>query len=161
MATRGPVEQSVCPAAHLSGLKRCDRKSRLLATPARWVNGLDAMDERPIQDGTIPSTSPPPQTPIGLQLDLAPLAERVAQHVVEVVREQIELERRTPWMLMEEAIAYTRVPAGTFRKWVADGRVPAHGGKRKLFHRDELDAALGYGSSGPSVPPAVPLRGRA
>jgi excisionase family DNA binding protein len=47
-------------------------------------------------------------------------------------------------MAMEEAIAYTRVPAGTFRKWVAAGRIPAHGGRRKLFHRVELDAALGY-----------------
>jgi len=50
-------------------------------------------------------------------------------------------------MAMEEAIAYTRIPAGTFRKWVAAGRVPSHGGRRKLFHRDELDAALGYRSA--------------
>jgi excisionase family DNA binding protein len=47
-------------------------------------------------------------------------------------------------MAMEEAIAYTRIPAGTFRKWVAAGRIPAHGGRRKLFHRAELDTALGY-----------------
>ena len=47
---------------------------------------------------------------------------------------------------MEEAIAYTRIPAGTFRKLVAAGRIPAHGGRRKLFHRDELDdKALGHG----------------
>jgi excisionase family DNA binding protein len=49
-------------------------------------------------------------------------------------------------MAMEEAIAYTRIPAGTFRKLVAAGRLPAHGGRRKLFHRDELDIALGHGS---------------
>ncbi len=55
-------------------------------------------------------------------------------------------------MSMAEAIAYTRIPAGTFRKWVAAGRIPAHGGRRKLFHRDELDAALGY-SSRPTLPP--------
>ena len=62
-------------------------------------------------------------------------------------------------MLMEEAIAYTRVPAGTFRKWVAEGRIPAHGGKRKLFHRAELDAALGYVS--PDAPTVrVPLSER-
>jgi excisionase family DNA binding protein len=47
---------------------------------------------------------------------------------------------------------YTRVPAGTFRKWVAAGRIPAHGGRRKLFHRDELDAALGHAN------PAADLR---
>jgi hypothetical protein len=28
---------------------------------------------------------------------------------------------------------------------VAAGRLPAHGGRRKLFHRDELDAALRLG----------------
>jgi hypothetical protein len=33
-------------------------------------------------------------------------------------------------MAINEAIAYTRVPAGTFRKWVAAGRIPAHGGRR-------------------------------
>ena len=84
------------------------------------------------------------QPPLRLQLDLAPLAEQVAQHVVELVREHLDRTRASPWMLMEEAIAYTRVPAGHFRKWVAEGRIPAHGGKRKLFHRAELDAALGY-----------------
>jgi len=47
---------------------------------------------------------------------------------------------------MDEAIAYTRIPAGTFRKWVAIGRIPAHGGRRKLFHRDERDDALGHSS---------------
>jgi hypothetical protein len=36
------------------------------------------------------------------------------------------------------------IPAGTFRKWVAAGRIASHGGRRKLFHRAELDAALGY-----------------
>jgi excisionase family DNA binding protein len=101
------------------------------------------MDDRPVHDGANPPTPLPSQAPRGLQLDLAPLAERVAQQVVEVVREHIAVERRSPWMLMEEAIAYTRVPGGTFRKWVADGRIPAHDGKRKVFHRDELDAAVG------------------
>jgi excisionase family DNA binding protein len=94
-----------------------------------------------------------------LQLDLAPLAEQVAQHVYELVREHLETERRTPWMLMEEAIDYTRVPAGTFRKWVAEGRIPAHGGKRKLFHRAELDAALGYVSPDRTARP-VPISER-
>lgn len=34
---------------------------------------------------------------------------------------------------MDEAIEYTRIPAGTFRKLVAAGRLPAHGGRRKLY----------------------------
>jgi excisionase family DNA binding protein len=57
-------------------------------------------------------------------------------------------------MAMEEAIACTRIPAGTFRKWVAAGRIPALGGRRKLFHRDELDAALGYPCVDPQPPAA-------
>src|SRR3954452_346294 len=125
------------------------------------LTGQTPMDDRPFHNGTKSPTPISPQAPLGLQFDLAPLAERVAQHVVEVVREQIEIERRSPWMLMEEAIAYPRVPAGTFRKWVAEGRIPAHGGKRKLFHRDELDAALGYGSPETPSAPTVPLRRRA
>jgi excisionase family DNA binding protein len=51
-------------------------------------------------------------------------------------------------MLMDEAITYTRIPEGTFRKWVAEGRIPSHGGKRRLFHRGELDVALGYTGAG-------------
>ena len=102
-----------------------------------------------------------PQPPLSLQLDLGALAEQVAQHVADLVREHLESERQSPWMLMEEAIAYTRVPAGTFRKWVTEGRIPGHGGKRKLFHRAELDAALGYVSSGVSTRPGSLLERRA
>lgn len=51
-------------------------------------------------------------------------------------------------MDMGEAIEYARIPPGTFRKWVAAGRIPAHGGRRKLFHRAEVDAALGYTANG-------------
>lgn len=45
-------------------------------------------------------------------------------------------------MTFEEAVEYARVPAGTFRKLSADGTFTAHGGKRKTYHRQELDAAL-------------------
>ncbi len=45
-------------------------------------------------------------------------------------------------MTFEEAVEYTRVPAGTFRKLSADGTFTAHGGKRKIYRRQELDAAL-------------------
>lgn len=39
---------------------------------------------------------------------------------------------------MQEALAYTRIHPGTFRKWAPAERIPAHGSRRKLFHRDEL-----------------------
>jgi hypothetical protein len=50
----------------------------------------------------------------------------------------------SPWMTFEEAVQYTKIPAGTFRKLSADGTFTAHGGKRKLYHRHELDAALSH-----------------
>jgi excisionase family DNA binding protein len=50
-------------------------------------------------------------------------------------------------MTTDEAIEYTRILAGTFEKLSARGRIPFHAadsGRRKLYHRDELDAFLGY-----------------
>ena len=78
------------------------------------------------------------------EFDFDRLVDEVATRVAAEIAERIASPPASPWMSMEEAIAYSRVPAGTFRKWVAAGRIPAHGGRRKLFHRDELDAALGY-----------------
>ena len=54
----------------------------------------------------------------------------------------------SPWRTTAEAIEYTRLPEGTFRKLAAAGRFPSHGGRRKLFHVDELDRALGYTDAG-------------
>jgi excisionase family DNA binding protein len=82
-----------------------------------------------------------------LEFDLDRLVDEVATRVAAELADRIASQAPSPWMAMEEAIAYTRIPAGTFRKWVAAGRVPSHGGRRKLFHRDELDAALGYSST--------------
>jgi excisionase family DNA binding protein len=90
-----------------------------------------------------------------LDLDLDRLVDEVATRVAAQLADRIASQAPSPWMAMEEAIAYTRIPAGTFRKWVAAGRIPAHGGRRKLFHRDELDAALGYERTG-----IAPLAGR-
>ncbi len=78
------------------------------------------------------------------EFDFDRLLDELATRVAAEVAERIASEPASPWMTMEEAIAYSRVPEGTFRKWVAAGRIPAHGGRRKLFHRAELDAALGY-----------------
>jgi excisionase family DNA binding protein len=81
-----------------------------------------------------------------LEIDLDLLADEVATRVAARLADRIAPQTTSPWMAMEEAIAYTRIPAGTFRKLVAAGRLPAHGGRQKLFHRDELDVALGHGS---------------
>ena len=82
-----------------------------------------------------------------LEIDLDLLADEVATRVAARLADRIAPQASSPWMAMEEAIAYTRIPAGTFRKLVAAGRIPAHGGRRKLFHRDELDAALRDGTA--------------
>jgi excisionase family DNA binding protein len=78
--------------------------------------------------------------------DLNPLVDAIADAVALRVIRQLEEreEHATPWMNTEEAIEYTRLPAGTFREWAASGRLPSHGGRRKLFHRAEVDRALGY-----------------
>jgi hypothetical protein len=71
------------------------------------------------------------------------LARRLAARLAEQTADQLTaLHEGSPWMTFEEAVEYTRVPAGTFRKLSADGTFTAHGGKRKIYHRQELDAAL-------------------
>ena len=90
-----------------------------------------------------------------LEIDLDQLADEVATRVAARFAERIASEASSPWMAMDEAIAYTRIPAGTFRKLVAAGRIPSHGGRRKLFHRAEVDAALGHGGPHLGLQPSL------
>jgi hypothetical protein len=76
-----------------------------------------------------------------LDLLLDELAERLAPRLVRM-NETEQAPAGTPWLTTLEAIKYTRLPAGTFRKLSACGRIPAHGGRAKLFFRPELDQAL-------------------
>jgi excisionase family DNA binding protein len=68
------------------------------------------------------------------------LAERLAPRVADLIGGPISAS--SPWLTTAEAIDYTRLPEGTFRKLAASGRIPSHGGKTKLFYRPELDQAL-------------------
>ncbi|MGH2853003.1 MAG: hypothetical protein ACRDLF_02265 [Solirubrobacteraceae bacterium] len=76
------------------------------------------------------------------------LADGLAPRLADRMADQLglpALSEGSPWMTFEEAVEYTRVPTGTFRKLSADGTFTAHGGKRKVYHRQELDSALaGY-----------------
>ena len=83
------------------------------------------------------------------EFDFDRLVDELATRVAAAVSERTASQPASPWMTMEEAIAYSRVPEGTFRKWVAAGRIPSHGGRRKLFHRAEVDTALGYDPTPP------------
>jgi hypothetical protein len=76
-----------------------------------------------------------------LELLLDELAERLAPRLANVVASNAS-SNTTPWLTTVEAIEYTRLPPGTFRKLSACGKIPAHGGRSKLFYRPELDQAL-------------------
>ncbi len=72
------------------------------------------------------------------------LAQRVAEHVAPRVAELIS-ERSaesSPWLTTRQAIGYSGLPEGTFRKLAASGKIPSHGGRAKLFYRPEIDQAL-------------------
>jgi hypothetical protein len=125
------------PARHIRQAKKarrpCNQATRPRPTdrPLRSPPGsglIEHDDARPIE---IP----------GAFLDA--LACSLAARLVEQLAEQLATpDGGSPWMTFEEAVEYARVPAGTFRKLSADGTFTAHGGKRKIYHRQELDAAL-------------------
>jgi excisionase family DNA binding protein len=68
------------------------------------------------------------------------LAERLAPRLAELV--SAESTHATPWLTTSQAVAYTGLPEGTFRKLVACGKIPSHGGRSKIFYRSEVDDAL-------------------
>jgi hypothetical protein len=69
------------------------------------------------------------------------LADRLASKVADRLAIP-QLPSVSPWMTFEELAIYTKIAKGTLRKLGAEGTFEAHGGKRKLYHREEVDAAL-------------------
>ena len=67
------------------------------------------------------------------------LADRVAPRIAEIVSQSTSA---SPWLSTREAIVYSGLPEGTFRKLASCGRIPSHGGRAKLFYRPEIDQAL-------------------
>jgi excisionase family DNA binding protein len=62
------------------------------------------------------------------------VADVIAQRAFELFAARMASE--TPWMTTDEAIAYTRIPPGTFDKLAARGSIPSHkpdDGRRKLY----------------------------
>lgn len=74
-----------------------------------------------------------------LELLASELATRLAPKIAEIVNKDAP---RSPWLTTLEAIDYSRLPEGTFRKLAASGKIPSHGGHTKLFYRPEVDQAL-------------------
>jgi len=121
--------------------KTCRRACAPSVRPAPPVRTLrSASGSALIEDDGSPIEVP------GAFLDA--LADRLASRLADCMAGQLglpALSEGSPWMTFEEAVEYTRVPTGTFRKLSADGTFTAHGGKRKVYHRQELDSALaGY-----------------
>ena len=71
------------------------------------------------------------------------LASRVADRLASELGKLVDETRGPgPWLTTAEAIKYTGLPEGTFRKLAACGKIPSHGGRSKLFYRPEIDQAL-------------------
>ena len=85
------------------------------------------------------------------QAELDALADGIAERMAN--RGAVLPAQDSPWMTTEQAIGYSALPAGTFRKLMASGKLRSHsptdGGRSRIFHRAELDADLGY-APGPS-----------
>jgi hypothetical protein len=136
------------------------------STPAAGPSGQPRGLARPsIRSAQFSAIFPAATPAVRLEIDLDQLADEVATRVAARLADRLPPQDTSPWMAMDEAIRYTKIPAGTFRKLVAAGRLPVHGGRRKLFHRAELDSAL-RGSSRlssclrASTPSSAPSVGR-
>jgi hypothetical protein len=77
-------------------------------------------------------------------LMLTRLADELAERLARRVEERLTAACRhaSPWLTTAEAIDYTRLAEGTFRKLAASGKIPSHGGRAKLFYQPELDQSL-------------------
>ena len=89
---------------------------------------------------------------------LAALEELVAERVTAAVAESENGERGSPWLSLREAAEYVGVSERTLERDVARGRLSSSTvGRRRLVHRDELDAYVRRGD-GRGEAPATPAR---
>ena len=79
-------------------------------------------------------------TTAALELLVSELSSRIAPRVAELLN--LDSPTASPWLTTLEAIEYSRLPEGTFRKLAASGTIPCHGGRAKVFYRPEIDQAL-------------------
>jgi hypothetical protein len=90
----------------------------------------------------VPDRPSRPEAKDGFGLTLEFPVEALAEAVAERVFDTMERKEQSPWLTKREAIEYSRLAKGTFEMHAANGRIPSHGGKTKIFHRGELDHAL-------------------
>jgi hypothetical protein len=133
--TEGPLKMA--PGRQIGQAK----KARRSCNQATQLRSADRPLRSPPGSGLIERDDARPIEIPGTFLDA--LAIGLAARLVEQIADRLPIPHEgSPWMTFEEAVEYARVPAGTFRKLSADGTFTAHGGKRKIYHRQELDAAL-------------------
>ena len=72
------------------------------------------------------------------------LAKRVAEHLAPKIAQLVSHGpvASSPWLTTREAIAYTKLPEGTFRKLASSGRIPSHGGRAKLFYSQDESSGV-------------------
>ena len=88
------------------------------------------------------------------------LVEAVEQLVAEQVREALDVTPATgtPWLSLDEAAGYLRVSERTLERLIAKGKLRSSTlGRRRLLHRDDLDA-LARAATGEDVAPTTPPR---
>lgn len=100
---------------------------------------------------------------------LQSLAPEVVEAIEELVDERVqarlelleeETGRGSPWLSIEEAADYLRVSPRTLERQLDHGRVRSTSiGRRRLFHRDDLDL-LARAATREDVTPATPPRRR-
>lgn len=92
---------------------------------------------------------------MSLHLELADDAlDQLAERIAERIQGRPEAAA-SPWMDFAGLMEYTKIPEGTLRKLTASSQIPGHStGRVKVYHRDEVDAALGYSPK----PKSTPLR---
>lgn len=85
--------------------------------------------------------------PAGLQVSerlLQALAEAVSERVIAALRPRLEAQH-SPWLRLDEAAAYSKLPKNSLYKLTAAAAIPARKarhGQGLRFHRDELDQWL-------------------
>jgi hypothetical protein len=65
--------------------------------------------------------------------------EQIADAIHSRIAARLGDSDTSPWKNTPEAIEYTRIPEGTFRKLAAARAIPSHGGRTRIFHRNDLD----------------------
>ena len=98
--------------------------------------------------------------PSDFQRDLVVAIEQLVDDRVRAALEEHVSGSGSPWLTVAEAAEYARVSERTIERLVGRGQIRTSTiGRRRLLHRDDLDAYL-RATTGEDVTPATPPRRR-